>query len=80
MDLTSSVLQYARSKGEKVADIARGRIRYVDDFRRIEGAFIRGLFAIDAGCRRDNIYLLKYHLFVGQRHLDRLTMSICLSF
>src|ERR1700761_9556884 len=40
MDLTCSILHHARSEGKEVANVARGWVRDVDDFRRMEGAFV----------------------------------------
>ena len=80
MNLACPVLNNARGEGKQVADIARSRIGYVDDLWRIEGAFVGGLFYIDAGSRGNNVHLLTNHLFMSQLHFDGLAGCICLVF
>ena len=80
MNLAGSVLHNAWSERKQIADITRSRIGYVDDLRRIERAFVRGLFYIDAGCRGNDIHLLTDHLFMSQFHFDGLARRICLVF
>ena len=76
MNLPRSILHHARGEGQQIADVARSRIRQVDDGRRIEGAFVGDLFEIDAAWGRDDIHLLEHYLLMGQLHFHELEMSV----
>ena len=78
MNLTRRVLHDAWVEGEEVANIARSWIRHVDDLRSIEGAFVGGLFRIDAGGGGKHVHFLTHYLFMGQGHFDALLVSVCL--